>query len=96
MDQRLPCRCLTGAPLHHLPHDDLLHQARIYPGAGDRVPDDHGAELGGRKGGQAAEIAADRSADGRDDDWGGAIAHGVLVRFGFRCGEITRKSPFVT
>ena len=74
-----------GATLDHLPHDDLFHLGRIHAGAGDRLADDHGAELGSGERGETAEIAADRGADGGDDDGGGAIAHVVHpVRVGLR------------
>jgi hypothetical protein len=89
--QGLPCRGLSRAALDHLTHDDLFHATGIDTGARNRLTDDHGAELGSGERGQTAEVAADRRADGGNDDWGGAIAHVVLVRFGFRCGEIRPK-----
>ena len=48
VDQRLAGRGLARAALHHLAHDHFLDRGRVDAGAGDRLADDHGAELRAR------------------------------------------------
>src|SRR5688572_13688635 len=83
MDEGLASGRLARATLDHLPHDHLFDRGRIYFRAGYRLADDHGAQLRRAERGESAQITADGSAYGRDDDGSGAIAHGILVRFGF-------------
>ena len=85
MDERLPGWSLARSSLDHLPHDDLFNLGRVHARTGDRVADDHGAQLGSGKRGETTKIAADRGPDGGNDDWGRAIAHVVHpVRVGLR------------
>jgi hypothetical protein len=96
MDECLPCWGLTRPTLNDLSHDDFFDRTRIYAGARHGFTDDHGAELGSSKRGESAEITADRSADGRDDDWGGTITHGTLIRFGLPAAKLDGNPMFVT
>lgn len=89
MDERLPGRSLARSTLDHLAHDDLFNLGGIHARTGNRVADDHGAKLGSGERVETAEITANRGADSGDDDWGRAITHGVLIRFGFAAREIT-------
>ena len=96
MDLGLSGRRLPRTTLHHLSHDDFLDLGWIHSGAGDRVANDHGPKLGGGERGETAQIAADGSADSRNDDWCGAIAHRVLIRFEFAAAKVCPKREFVT
>ncbi len=75
MDHGLAGRGLTRPALEHVAHDDLVHGGGIHRGAAEGLTNDNGPELRGRKGRQAAEIAADGSADGGDQNRRCGVAH---------------------
>ena len=64
----------------------------IHAGAADGLTNDNGPELRGRKGRQAAEIAADGSADGGDQDRRCGVAHGASRCWSNRQAKDTRRT----
>ena len=70
---------LSLAGLQHLAHHDVLDLLGLDPGALERRPDRHRAELGGVERGQAAAHLADRGAGGAEDHGLGHEGRTLLV-----------------
>ncbi len=75
MDHRLARGSLPGAALDHVPHDHVIDQRRIDPGAADRFLDGQGTQAGCGKRGEPAQIFPDRGAAGTEDDSGCGVGH---------------------
>jgi hypothetical protein len=76
VDQRLARGGLPRPALQHVAEDHLVHRGPLHPGALEGGADDEGAELRRGEPREAAEVAADRRADGGDDDGRGLVGHG--------------------
>jgi hypothetical protein len=67
-DRGLAGRILPAGGLEDLAHQNLVHGLRIHAGAGDRVLDRDGAQVGGLEAGEGALETGDGSAATGDDD----------------------------
>ena len=72
LERGLPRRGLPDTALDDIAHDDFLQRGGVDPGALDRGPDRHRAEIRGGERGQATQEPADWRARRRHDD-GGAL-----------------------